>query len=206
MLTLFHAPRSRSSRILFLMEELGEPYELVRVDIRRADGSGTADARDPHPDKKVPALIHDGLLVTESAAICLYLTDAFPGAELGPQVGDPLRGAYLTWLSYFPGVIEPLFTAKATGWTTYNPRQAAWGEFDAMIARILDGIKTPGGYVLGEHFSTIDAMMLSALMFAEKLLPADPAIDAYRARIMARPAFQRAMAKDDSASGMQAPA
>ena len=206
MLTLFHAPRSRSSRILFLMEELGEPYELVRVDIRRADGSGAADPRNPHPDRKAPALIHDGLLVTESAAICLYLTDAFPGAELGPQVGDPLRGAYLTWLSYFPGVIEPLFVAKATGWDSFNPRQAAWGEFDAMAARIMDGVRQPGGYVLGEKFSTVDAMMASALMFADRLLPPDPAIDEYRQRIMARPAFQRAMAKDATASGMQAPA
>ena len=205
MLTLFHAPKSRSSRILFLMEELGEPYELVQVGIRRGDGSGEADQRDPHPDKKVPALIHDGLLVTESAAICLYLTDAFPGAELGPQVGDPLRGAYLTWLSYFPGVVEPLFMAKATGWTGYSPRQAAWGEFDAMAARMLGAIK-PGPYVLGEKFSTVDALMLSSLMFADKILPPDPAIGEYRDRIMARPAFQRAMAKDETANGMQAPA
>ncbi len=205
MLTLFHAPRSRSSRILFLMEELGEPYELVRVDIRRADGSGAADDRDPHPDKKVPALIHDGLLVTESAAICLYLTDAFPGADLGPAVGDPLRGAYLTWLSYFPGVIEPLFTAKAMGWETFNPRQAAWGEFDAMVQRIMTALKA-GPYVLGERFSAVDPLMLSALMFADKILPPDGAIDAYRQRIMARPAFQRAIAKDDNAGGMQAPA
>ena len=205
MLTLFHAAQSRSTRILFLMEELGEPYELVRVNIRRRGGGGAADERDPHPDKKVPALIHDGLLITESAAICLYLTDAFPGAKLGPQVGDPLRGAYLTWLSYFPGVIEPQFMCKVSGWNDYNPHMAAWGEFDGIVARIMGALRA-GPYVLGETFSAADALMMSTLLFADQILPPDPLIGQYRDRIKSRPAFQRTMAKDMEAEGMQAPA
>src|SRR5262245_48986629 len=108
MLTLYHAPRSRSTRIVWLLEELGADYALKIVDIPRQDGSGAADAANPHPDKKVPALDHDGALITESIAVILYLTDLFPQAKLAPAVGDPQRGEYLTWLAYYAGVIEPV--------------------------------------------------------------------------------------------------
>jgi glutathione S-transferase len=100
MLTLHHAPQSRSSRILWLLEELGADYDIVYTNIPRMDGSGGPDPANPHPDKKVPALVHDGRLVTESVAIALYLTDLFPKAGMGPAVGGPDRGAYLTWLAY----------------------------------------------------------------------------------------------------------
>ena len=102
MLTLYHAPQSRSSRIVWLLEELEAPYALHITDIPRMDGSGKPDPSNPHPDKKVPAIVDDGVLVTESAAICLYLTDKFPAKGIGPVVGDPLRGPYLTWLAYNP--------------------------------------------------------------------------------------------------------
>jgi glutathione S-transferase len=97
MLTLHHAPRSRSLRILWLLEEIGEPFEVNYVSIARGQGAGEPDPKNPHPDKKVPALTHDGVLVTESSAIVLYLTDAFPAAGLGPRIGDPDRAPYLTW-------------------------------------------------------------------------------------------------------------
>jgi glutathione S-transferase len=109
MLTLYHAPKSRSSSIVWLLEELGAPYQKHIVDIRRPDGSGsgTPDPNNPHPHGKVPALDHDGHRVFETAAIALYLTDLFPEKGLGPQVGDPLRGEYLSWLAYRPSVLEP---------------------------------------------------------------------------------------------------
>ena len=112
MLTLYHAPRSRSFRTLWLLEEIGAPYELKVVNIRRGDGSGAADASNPHPLGKVPALVHDGRLVFETSAIALYLTDLFPQAGLGPKIGDNERGAYLSWLAYYSGVFEPSLTAK----------------------------------------------------------------------------------------------
>lgn len=96
MLTLFHSLQSRSSRMIWLLEELGADYEIRYVDIPKMDGSGRPAPANPHPDKKVPALAHDGALVTESAAICLYLTDLHPDAGVGPGVGDPQRGAYLS--------------------------------------------------------------------------------------------------------------
>ena len=148
----------------------------------------------------MPALDHDGRLVTESIAICLYLSDAFPEAGLGPLVGDPDRGDYLTWLAYYAGVIEPNVLAKATGWTDYNPTMAAWGSYDDMIRR-LDGALTDRAYVLGDRFSTVDVLMGSALQFARGLFPDNPAYDAYAERMAARPALKRALEKDAPADG-----
>jgi glutathione S-transferase len=115
MLTLYHSPKSRSSRFIWLLEELGARYQVEYVTIARQDGSDGPDSRNPHPDKKVPALIHDGVLVTESAAIAPYLTDLYPKAGIGPQVGDPTRGPYLAWLAYYAGVIEPVLVTKFSG-------------------------------------------------------------------------------------------
>ena len=115
MLTLHHAPRSRSSRIIWLLEELGAPYQIRYTDIPRMTGSGAPDPANPPPDKKVPALVHDGTLITESAAIILYLTDLFPEAGLGPKLGDRQRGPYLAWLAYYAGVMEPVINLGANG-------------------------------------------------------------------------------------------
>src|SRR5919204_7061843 len=98
MITLYHAPKSRSSRFIWLLEELGEPYELKLVSIRRRDGSGHAEGaeyRRIQPHGKVPAIVHEGATVFESSAIALYLGDAFPKAGLGAPIGDPKRGPYV---------------------------------------------------------------------------------------------------------------
>jgi glutathione S-transferase len=88
-LTLFHKPMTRSGSILWLLEEIGAPYETKIVTIRSADGSGAVDPANPHPHGKVPTLVHDGQVIFESAAIALYLSDLFPEAKLGPRVGEP---------------------------------------------------------------------------------------------------------------------
>src|ERR1700682_538763 len=106
MLTLYHAPKARSFRTLWLLEEIGTPYEIRIVSIRRGDGSGARDPANPHPLGKVPVILHDGATIYETTAIALYLTDAFPDAHLGPKVGDADRGPYLTWLSYYSGVLQ----------------------------------------------------------------------------------------------------
>ena len=200
MLKLYHAPRTRSSRMLWLLEEFGQPYEIEYVGIRGVDGRTEADPLNPHPDGKVPALEHDGRLITESIAICLYLSDEFPEAGLGPVVGDPDRGDYVTWLAYYAGVIEPNVLAKATGWTDYSPTMAAWGSYDDMIRR-LDNTLGDSPFVLGDRFSTVDVLLGSALQFARGLFPDNPAYDAYAERMAARPAMQRAQAKDGRPGG-----
>ena len=132
MLTLFHAPRSRSFRMLWLLEELDVPYTLKVVNIRRADGSGAADPANPHPHGKVPALTDDSAMVFETPAIALYLTDKFPAAGLGPQVGEADRGAYLSWLAYYTGVIEPSLTAKFLK-VQHVYGMFGWAPFDDVI-------------------------------------------------------------------------
>jgi glutathione S-transferase len=112
MLTLVHAPRSRSSRFLWLLEEIGEPYDIQYVSIRRVDGAGALDPTNPHPHGKVPFLKDHASTVFEQTAIALYLADKFPEAHLGPAIGDLARGAFLTALAYYSGVLEPAFTSK----------------------------------------------------------------------------------------------
>ena len=202
MLTLYHAPQSRSSRILWLLEELGagDSCEIVYVTIGRQDGSGGADARNPHPDKKVPALVHDGALVTESAAVVLYLTDLFPKADVGRAVGDPERGPYLSWLSYYAGVIEPVIHFQFFGLAdNENLRRTFRGRAE-MDARILGALKA-GPFVLGDRFSGADILVASIGQFARQMMPADKAVDDYLARCAARPALARAMARDAKPAG-----
>jgi glutathione S-transferase len=195
MLTLHHAPQSRSSRILWLLEELGAPYEIRLTDIPRPDGSGAADPGNPHPDKKVPALVDDGTLVTESAAIILYLTDKFPSAGIGPVTGDPLRGAYLTWLAYYAGVIEPVVTLEFAQLANNPVLERTFRGRAEIDARILSALRA-GPYVLGDRFSGADILVTSVGQFARTMLPADPIVDEYLARTSARSALARARAKD----------
>src|SRR5204863_273345 len=116
MITLYHAPQTRSSRMIWLLEELGVPYEIRPVSIfRPMTGEGSGDAANPHPDKKVPAIDHDGVVVAESLAIVLYLLDAFPEAGLAPVQGDPRRGDYLTWTAWYVAELEPALFAGLAG-------------------------------------------------------------------------------------------
>jgi glutathione S-transferase len=193
MLTLFHAPKSRSSSIVWLLEELGVPYQMRAVDIRRADGSGARDPANPHPHGKVPALDHDGKRVFETAAIALYLTDLFPEKGMGPAVGHPLRGEYLSWLVYRPGVLEPAMMMRrlsvkhiqgAMGW-------AEAGEVETMLNETL--AQRP--YLLGDVFSAADIVTGGGIAFliAFKVMTETDVLKAYIERLIARPAYKRAM-------------
>ena len=194
MLTLVHSPRSRSTRFLWLLEELGAPYEILRVDIRRNNGSGARDPRNPHPHGQVPALLDDGVLVTESAAIAVYLTDKFPDAGLGPTASDPLRGPYLSWLAYYAGVLEPVVTNHWKGRTaTDDGDRAAYEALDERLRTTLE--RTP--WLLGDKFSAADILFVSLLQFARQMLPPHAVYDDWLARANARPALARALAKDD---------
>lgn len=196
MLTLFHAPKSRSSRMIWLLEELGQPYEIKTVGIQRGDGSGSADAANPHPLGKVPALRHDGVTLFESVAIAQYLTDAFPQNGIGPQVGDPKRAAYLVALAYYTGVLEPAFMSKFMNLTP--PRgSAGWVVAEEAMEWVMAQLNA-GPYFLGEKFSAADVIYGStfALFIGNPLLPETPVLRAYIDRLAARPAYKRAAEKD----------
>lgn len=106
MLKFYFMPFTRSTGVHWLLEEIGAPYEPVLMDIHQAGGIPES-YRAIQPNKKVPAIDHNGTIVTERAAICLHLTEAFPQAALAPKPGDPLRSAFLTWIVYCDSVFDP---------------------------------------------------------------------------------------------------
>lgn len=196
MITLYHHPRSRSTRFIFLLEELGVPYELKQVSIRGRDGSGALDPANPHPHGKVPAISDDGVVVFESPAIALYLTDKFPERRLGPQVGDSARGPYLSWLCYYSAVLEPAFVSKFM--KSEVPRgTAGWVAVEEVIPAVLAQLAR-GPYLLGEQFCAADVLYgTSFAMFSKTpLLPKSALIDDYVTRVVTRPAYARAMARE----------
>jgi len=195
MLTLFHAPRSRSFRMLWLLEELGVPYSLKVVNIRRADGSGAADPANPHPHGKVPALTDDSAMVFETPAIALYLTDKFPAAGLGPQVGEADRGTYLSWLAYYTGVIEPSLTAKFLK-VQHVYGMFGWAPFDDVITWLTHSLERP--YLLGDRFSAADIVIGGSLplLMGRGIVPESDVFKSYVQRITARPAYGRSQTKD----------
>ncbi|MES2489320.1 MAG: glutathione S-transferase family protein [Pseudomonadota bacterium] len=195
MLTLYHATQSRSTRFLWLLEELGADYKIVYSSITRQDGSSGPDDGNPHPDKKVPALVHDGALITESSAIALYLTDLFPKAGIGPQVGDPLRGEYLSWLAYYSGVIEPVVNFQFAGLGDNAVLRRTFRGTTEMHQRLVTALeKSP--YLLGEKFSAVDILLASLGAFARQTLPAGEPVDSYLNRCADRPARTAGLAKD----------
>ena len=196
MITLYHAPRSRSSRFIFLLEELGAPYEIAKVSIRRRDGNGALDSHNPHPHGKVPAIRDGETIVYESAAVALYLTDKFPAAGIGPVVGDPHRGAYLTWLAYYAGVMEPAWTSDFMKWDV--PRgTAGWVKTDEVMD-VVNATLSKSPYILGEKFSAADILIGTTfqLFMGSPLLPKTDLLEAYVKRVVERPACARAGAKD----------
>jgi len=202
MITLYHSPRSRSSRMLWLLEELGAPYEVRQVSIfRPMSGDGAPDPANPHPDKRVPAIVHDGERVAESVAIVLYLTDAFPAAGLGPAPGEAGRGAYLTWLAWYAAEMEPAMFAAMGGELEGSPMKRR--NHDAVIARIEDAL-AKGPWLMGEAFTGADLLVSSAINFARQAFPESALLDAYAARRKARPAMQRAIALDETAGAREA--
>ena len=198
MITLFHRPKTRSTRFIFLLEELGAPYEIREVTIRSRDGTGTADPANPHPHGKVPAITDSetGDSVYESPAIALYLTDKFPDAGLGPTIGQPGRGAYLSWLAYYGSVLEPSVMSKFQN--TPVPRgTAGWVPIDEVMEHVLNTLtKTP--YLLGEAFSAADILYgTSFAMFrGSPLIPESSVLDGYIDRVLKRPAYARMLEKD----------
>jgi glutathione S-transferase len=154
----------------------------------------------------VPALKHGETVITEAAAICCYLADAFPQAGLAVPIGDPRRGTYLKWLFFGPSCIEPAVTDQAFKRAEAPPRSTlGYGDYDTVMD-VLAGAVRKGPYLMGEQFTAADVVIGSGLRWgmAFKLIPERPEFTAYTARLAARPALKRAQAKD--AELMAAPA
>jgi glutathione S-transferase len=194
MIKLYWAPKTRSIRALWMLEETGVPFERVLIDIRDQKSKSDAAFRAASPLGKVPALEDATVKINDSGAICAYLADAYPQAGLAPSIGDPLRGAYLQWLMFTNSNIEPAMAERFSKLTP-NRMSHGWGDYDSVMATLRNALQI-GPWILGERFCAADVMLGSAVYFLDlfKILAEEPALSAYLARCMARPAAQRAFA------------
>jgi glutathione S-transferase len=194
--TLYHAPHSRSSAVLTLLEELGAPYRLHVLSLN------AGDQRQPaylaiNPMGKVPAVKHGDALITEQVAIFIYLADHFSSSGLAPRVGDPLRGPYLRWLAFYGACFEPAVGDRALKRDPPPPRMSGYGDYDSVLATIVGQLRK-GPYMLGERFSAADVLWGTALTWTTgfKLVPELPEITGYINRWKTRPSVATVRAKD----------
>ncbi|MEQ1508080.1 MAG: glutathione S-transferase family protein [Myxococcota bacterium] len=192
---LYHHPLSRANTVVWFLEEAGVPYELRFVDLR-AGAQKAPELRALNPMGKIPVLVDGEAVVTEVAAIGLYLADRYAPGRLAPAVDDPARAAYLRWSLFAPSVLEPGALVKAAGWA-YTASQAGWGEHDAMIAATRSAIGD-GPWLLGDRFTMADAIFGGTVRYLlhTGMLAPEPAFTAYAERLGARPALHAADAKN----------
>ena len=196
-MTLYHASPSRSSVALWMLEEIAEPYEIKLLKLSENE-QNKPDYLAVNPLGKVPALKVGHVVITEVAAICAYLADEYPEKKLSIPIGDPRRGLYFKWLFFAPSVIEPAANDKVFP-RKEPPRPAAIGyrELDTVLDIVARAL-TPGPHLLGEQFTAADVVVGSLLRWGMMFgfVPKRSEFEAYVGRISARPAAQRATAKD----------
>jgi glutathione S-transferase len=201
----YHAPNSRSASIRWLFEELGNPpHEMKPLNLSKGDHKTPAYLA-INPMGKVPTIVHGGTVITEAAAIALYLADLYPEAGLAPKIGDTARGTYLRWIIFNQAAVEPAVTDLALKREPGSPAMMAYGTYDATIDA-LTGALAKGPYILGEKFSAADVIVGSGVrwMLLFKLLPERTEFTSYAERLSQRPALQRAIAKDKDLAATQA--
>lgn len=196
-LTLYHASPSRSSVVLWMLEEAGEPYDVELISLSKGENM-KAGYLAVNPMGKVPALVHNGVAITEAAAICTYLADEFPDNKLAVPPGTPRRGVYLKWLFFGPSCVEPAIVDRAA------PRKEAarrgmlgYGDFDTTMNVVADAVNK-ATYLMGDQFTAADVVIGSGLRWGMlfKMIPERKEFVDYVARLTEREAFQRAAAKE----------
>lgn len=183
---------SRSTRILWLLEELSAPYEIKRISILRPDGSGGPDPSNPHPMRQVPVIEDEGVVINETMFIMLHLTDKFADAGLAPPPDHAKRSAYMGWLGQCIGLLDPMLTALAFKQPLSERQEAA----RLVLARNLGSALGRDSYLLGTDFSTADLAWFSYLRLAPDFLGQIPGLAEWIERINARPALARARSLD----------
>ena len=199
-------PMSRGRIIRWMLEEVGQPY---RTEVVAYDRIKSPAYLAINPMGKVPALTHGATVVTECAAICAYLADAFPDAGLAPPSGDPRRGAYYRWLFFGAGPLEAACSNKAMGWEAPPERQRMMGYGSyAQAMEVLEQALTGREHLDGEAFTAADLYVGSQLgwLMGFGVIEKRPAFEAYVARLQKRPAYVRAVQIDDALVPAQQPA
>lgn len=196
---LYWAPRTRSLKAIWMMEEAGLAYDLNRLDLQAGEQQ-TPTFRAINPMMKVPALVDGPVKVAEAGAILAYMAEQAPKALLAPSVDHPRRGDYLRWLFFSAGCMEAAFVEKFAS-LKIPSFSAGWGDFD-RVCDVLDTALAEGPWLLGEQFTAADVAIGTDLRFGMdvfKIIEARPNFRAYVDRCTARPAFSRALEIDSAA-------
>ena len=198
-LVFYTNPQSRGRIVRWMLEEVGAPY---RTEVLGYDGGMKSAAyRAINPMGKVPAITHGGVVVTECAAICAYLADAFPTAGLAPPIGDKRRGPYFRWLFFAAGPLEAATSNRALGFVVPEGRERmiGYGTYEETIAT-LEGALSASDYVAGDAFTAADVYVGSHLGFGMQFgtIEKRPVFESYWQRVSAREAAVRANAIDDA--------
>jgi glutathione S-transferase len=196
-LIFYTNPMSRGQIVRWMLEEVAAPYQTEILDY--AEGLKAPAYLAINPMGKVPAIKHNNQVVTECAAICAYLADAFPGAGLAPPVHSPDRAAYYRWLFFAAGPLEAATSNKSAGFVVTEPlqRMMGYGTFEKTMDAV-EGALSGGDYLAGGRFSAADLYLGAQLDFGLRFgaLEKRPAFLAYVEKLTARPAYQRAQAID----------
>jgi len=194
-LLLHYHPFTRASNVVWMLEEAGVPYELLFVDVK-AGAQRTPEFLRVNPMGKLPTLVDGDTVVTESAAIGLYLADRYGYGTLAPKVDDKARATYLRWSLYAPSVIEPAAYAQGAKWE-YRAATAGWGRYEDMLDSVERAIGQ-GPFLLGSRFTMADVIFGGTVryMLMFKMIEPRPAFVSYVERLSARPAAQAAEAKN----------
>ncbi len=198
-LLLYHAVPSRGAVARWMLEEIGEPYDIELLDLRAGDQNKPA-FRAVNPQGKVPALRHKGVVTTEVAAICAYLADAFPRANLSVPVSDPQRGPYLQWLFFNPSAIEPaMMDAKFPRKEAPPAAAIGYRPLETLLDVVVAALKGRP-YLMGERFTAADVVTGSGLRWGMLfgMIPQRPELVEYVGRLTVREAFRRATEKDEA--------
>jgi glutathione S-transferase len=202
-LVFYHAPNSRSSGVLALLEEIGADYELRVLNLKAGEQRAPAYLS-VNPMGKVPAVVNGDALITEQVAIYLYLADLHPDAGLAPRLDDPLRGPYLRWLAFYGSCFEPAVIDRSMKRDPAPAATSPYGDFETMLRTLTTQLE-PGPYLLGSRFTAADVLWGSALAWTTGfgLVPLSPAIERYLQAVHSRPAMLRARARDAELAAAQ---
>jgi glutathione S-transferase len=196
--TFYHNPQSRGRIVHWMLEEAQAPYEIKIVDFTKM-AHKSAEFLAINPMGKIPAIVHRGTIVTESAAICTYLADAFPAAALAPALDDPKRGTYLRWMFFGAGCVEPaLIDHMFSRPPPSRPTAMGYGNY-ADTMNTLEMALKPGPYILGDRFSAVDVYLGSAIGWGlgMKAIEPRPVFVEYLARLGQRPTYMKFMAQNE---------
>lgn len=205
MVTLYHSPWTRATGVRILLEELGAPYDLHVLNRQKGEN------RDPdflaiNPLGKVPAIEHDGVVVTEQVAIYIYLADAFAERGLAPAIADRLRGPYLRWLAFYGSSFEPALVDKHLQREPGPASMSPYGTYEGVIDLVAAQLAT-GPFLLGERFTAADVLWGTALSWTMQfeLVPQRPEFSNYVNRINSRPSVRKVGEEDAALAAIHHP-